>query len=324
MDHCTSVANTFDSLERYFKTNTGPNVERNEELFGSIASEMRKLAAVLGTAKVRMLLFAGASEPKGTSKPACFNNRTSYHQSTYSKGTSSRMGGSPMPGKKQTIGFATMSDPPACPDRLGSPGRRQGTLDVSPASKPPFAAPQNTRRLERFLEAILKLCFQPKHVLPTANLEKGRPGRYRLKPYPSWHETWFLEHMEESPDSTEDRDQQQAREILIPVLKHFNESMRRASWFRPIYEVEDWPAVCRAFAERESDIGYACGLWGSRTKADSIDRVAEKKDDDSQHGHGGIGSQDMLARMERITARAQRAWEARGPHPPRNCIYIGF
>lgn len=102
----TNIAVTFDQIEAYFKSNVGATVERNDEIFSRALKEMREVGAALGTAKVR-ILFSGAQEPRGTSKPAYFNNRPSYNQSSFSRGTSHKVSTSPVVGKEQTVGFGS-------------------------------------------------------------------------------------------------------------------------------------------------------------------------------------------------------------------------
>ncbi|KAM3518254.1 hypothetical protein NHJ13051_008329, partial [Beauveria bassiana] len=82
----------FAQVSAYFKSNTGPTIERNEALFDRLNDEMRELAIVLNMNRIK-LMFTKVNEPPGTSKPAYFNQRTNYNAVH-------------TPSKKQTIGFA--------------------------------------------------------------------------------------------------------------------------------------------------------------------------------------------------------------------------
>ncbi|KAH7112366.1 hypothetical protein EDB81DRAFT_314096 [Dactylonectria macrodidyma] len=186
-------------------------------------------------------------------------------------------------------------------------------LEEMPAPESRLEVSENTRRLEGFLEVVLRSCFLPQHRLPLPNIVMGVCQRYELE---SWQQNWFR-HMEKYIDSTEYRENQ-ARAFLIPVFKLFNGSLRRTSWFLPTYEVVDWPCVCQVFADRLLEIEYACYLLAGDTVVD-IDFVASRRD-------SGSVRRDpchVRTRMEEITAHATKLWEDRRPHSRRMGLYIG-
>ncbi len=107
------TGDVFQEVSDYFKSNTGPMIERNDELFSRLAQEVRELNIAFSSVRIQAL-FAKINEPQGTSKPAYFNKRTTYNAGNYSKGSSSRASVK-TPGKKQSIGFADDDDTPEEP-----------------------------------------------------------------------------------------------------------------------------------------------------------------------------------------------------------------
>jgi len=101
----TNVADCFDEIYEYFRSSQSTTVEKNEEIFARGASEMRAFVAALGAARIRSL-FLGVAEPKNTSKPSYYNNRSKYNPSEYSRGTSAKKSTPNTPAKKKSLGFA--------------------------------------------------------------------------------------------------------------------------------------------------------------------------------------------------------------------------
>lgn len=186
--------------------------------------------------------------------------------------------------------------------------------EETPESMSRLEVSKNSRCLGNFLEVVLRSCFLPKHRLPASNIVKGVRRRYDLE---SWQNKWFS-HMEESLDSTAHHEDQ-ARAFLIPVFKLINRSLRRTSWFLPIYEVADLPEVCQVFADRLPEIEYACYLLSGDTGADRHFVAGER-----EHGPAHRDVYDVLTKMDEITERATQLWENTQPHPPRISWYVGF
>lgn len=84
------LGDSFELIEKYFKENTGAQIERNEELFGRAAKEMKEFIIALQSARVQAI-FAGVGEPSGTTKPAYISHRQSYNPTRYSRGGSTRV-----------------------------------------------------------------------------------------------------------------------------------------------------------------------------------------------------------------------------------------
>lgn len=136
-----NVAQTFDDIESYFKTNKGKTVENNDELFGRAAREMREFILVLQSTRVQ-LLFANAVEPTGTSKQAYYNSRQDYNKTKYTPGSASRVSSTPTSTVVTKIGFAdddeidpdsSVTSNPVSPSKtaLGKQ-REQPTLPTTP------------------------------------------------------------------------------------------------------------------------------------------------------------------------------------------------
>jgi hypothetical protein len=105
ISRASSTGDRFKEVYEYFKSNQGPTVERNEEIFNRAFSEMQAFVVALSSARIRTL-FLGVSEPQSTSKPSYYNNRTRYNASEYSRGTSAKKsGGLTTPSKKMNVGF---------------------------------------------------------------------------------------------------------------------------------------------------------------------------------------------------------------------------
>ncbi|KIW35772.1 uncharacterized protein PV06_11886 [Exophiala oligosperma] len=105
-----SMADVFTDIEAYFKgSGSGKMVERNDELFGRAAKEMKEFVLALQSNRVQ-LLFANLNEPSGTSKQAYYNTRQNYNRRGFNPGTSSKAPSSGTPGRKQKLGFADGDD----------------------------------------------------------------------------------------------------------------------------------------------------------------------------------------------------------------------
>lgn len=84
----TNLQNNFMDIARYFKSNVGPTVENNAELFERAGDAMREFILQLNKQIVKAK-FNDSREPRGGSKPAYFSNRPDYNKSTFKKGTTS-------------------------------------------------------------------------------------------------------------------------------------------------------------------------------------------------------------------------------------------
>jgi len=187
--------------------------------------------------------------------------------------------------------------------------------EIGVASASRFTISQNTKRLESFLEVVLRSCFLPVHRLPSINVAKRTHQRYRLE---HWHNDWF-KHVKEDLSATGNREHQ-AREFLIRTFEQLNGVFRRISWYRPIYEVVDWPSVCQVCG-RLSEMEYACLLLDGGTEADT-DRTTGGMDVKQIQGEGGLDLHYVMTKMEEITARSTKVWNDRRQHQARVGVYL--
>lgn len=170
---------------------------------------------------------------------------------------------------------------------------------------------ENTECLGDFLDVLLRSCFLPKLQLPSLNISVGQLRRYKLE---TWHDEWF-KNMEESENSTSCREHQ-ARAYLIPVFKQLNALFRGTSWFLPTYEVVDWERVYHVLVDQLSEIESRCYLLAGGTEADTNGRARNDRPRCINRGN------DLCHELNRITAQSTRLWEARQPHPVRNCRFL--
>jgi hypothetical protein len=162
----------------------------------------------------------------------------------------------------------------------------------------------DTKWLQDCLDIFTKLCFQPRHRLPTVRLEPG--PFYYLE---AWHQNWFGRCSQAKAGSIN-----LARALLIPIFLELNKCVRRTSLFLPIYEI-DWTRLSQALKGFTEEREWACYVLASGVNSEDDIRFDSRFSFDSNVGE---------VRVNTIVCRAKKLWEIQPHHPKRTTHYVSF
>ncbi|KAH8706866.1 hypothetical protein GQ44DRAFT_763883 [Phaeosphaeriaceae sp. PMI808] len=171
----------------------------------------------------------------------------------------------------------------------------------------------DVKRVMRFLDVVMMLCFKPNYRLPTASLGPGAKTHFQLQ---EWQHNWLSYSRKfESADIGSER---HSRTVLIPIFEQMNRYVRKISWFLPTYAI-NLHSVQVTLLGLTPMFENACF-----TLASGMEYYMDTQQ--ITEGCGGEGDHSLVClmkRMDRITTQASGLWEDRSQIVRRNVRFIG-
>jgi hypothetical protein len=170
----------------------------------------------------------------------------------------------------------------------------------------------DVRRVMRFLDIVMMLCFKPNYRLPTPSLGPEAKTHFHLQ---KWQHDWLSYSRKlQSPDIGSER---YSRTVLIPIFQQLNQCVRKISWFLPSYAV-DLYGVEVILLGLTPMLENACfTLASGREYHIDTQHITEGRD-----AEGDYSLVCLMKKMDRITTQASALWEERSQTVRRNVRFI--
>lgn len=175
-----------------------------------------------------------------------------------------------------------------------------------PSLTPTDRTPAKARDIEiihEFLDVVVRMCFPDGNTFPVHSIraDQNAPKSYFAFTGP---QIYYLRHSLICEDTTP-TDKSSARKVLIPIFLRLNATLRRVSYFLPVYE-DDWDRISMVLSNVPEDLENLCMEAGQFRESLDYDvfSVTELFDQLPFPGFEDECARS-IARLERITWRLQ-------------------